>query len=181
MEQINKKIKSLRQKNELTLKELSEETGLSVSFLSQIERGSTSLAITSLKKIADAFGVTMSYFFEELENSNYAVKKEDQKNFKLEGSNVQHIRLAGKFPGRNLEPMEVILPPNQSHMGEYSHPGEEFYYVLKGIVIFEVENKEYVLNKGDAIHFPSEKVHKWKNPTSEETILLSVLTPVIFK
>ena len=180
MEHINKKIKSLRVENEMTLKDLSEKTDLSVSFLSQIERGNTSLAITSLKKIADAFGVTMSYFFAEMENNNYAVKKEDQKSFKLEGSNVEHTRLAGKFPGRGLEPMKVSIPPSQSYKGEFSHPGEEFYYVLKGIVIFKIENKEYVLNEGDAIHFPSENIHQWKNPTSEETILLCALTPVIF-
>lgn len=180
MEHIYKKIKSLRLNQGMTLKDLSKETDLSVSFLSQIERGSSSLAITSLKKIADAFNVTMSYFFDEIENNNYALKEEEQKLFKLEGSNVKHIRLAGKFPERNLEPMKVSLPPSQSYIEQYSHPGEEFYHILEGIVIFKIEDKEYVLNKGDSIHFPSNKVHQWKNPTSEESILLSVLTPTIF-
>lgn len=47
---VNKKIKDLRIEKSTTLKDLSQETELSVSFLSQIERGSSSLAITSLKK-----------------------------------------------------------------------------------------------------------------------------------
>src|SRR5699024_12283666 len=88
---IHKKIKKIRLENEMTLKELSEETGLSVSFLSQIERGNSSLAITSLKKISDAFDINISYFFKEVENHNYAVRKLEQKPFKLEGSNVQQI------------------------------------------------------------------------------------------
>ncbi|MGY0692181.1 helix-turn-helix domain-containing protein [Virgibacillus sp. FSP13] len=180
MENIHKKIKNLRLENEMTLKDLSEQTGLSVSFLSQIERGSSSLAITSLKKISDAFNMNISYFFEEIENHNYALHKEEQKPFKLEGSNVTHVRLAGKFPERKMEPLMVRLPPNQQFIEKHSHPGEEFYYVSEGIVIFKIEDKEYVLNAGDSIHFPSEKVHQWKNPTNHDSVLVSVLTPVIF-
>ncbi|WP_077302421.1 helix-turn-helix domain-containing protein [Virgibacillus pantothenticus] len=180
MENLHKKIKNLRLEKEMTLKDLSEVTGLSVSFLSQIERGSSSLAITSLKKISDAFQINMASFFEEIENHNYALHKDEQKPFTIEGSGVKHVRLAGKFPERKLEPMLVTLPPKQPFIEKYSHPGEEFYFVLKGMVIFRVEGMEYVLNEGDTIHFPSEKVHEWKNPTEESSTLLSVLTPVIF-
>lgn len=180
MENIHKKIKNLRLENEMTLKDLSERTGLSVSFLSQIERGSSSLAITSLKKIADAFNIHITYFFEEIENHNYALHKEEQKPFKLEGSDIVHARLAGKFPDRKMEPMMVTIPPNKLYTEKYSHPGEEFYYVVKGVVVFKVDEKEYILNSGDSIHFPSEKEHEWKNPTNEEVVLVSVLTPVIF-
>lgn len=180
MENIHRKIKNLRAEKKMTLKDLSLRTGLSVSFLSQIERGSSSLAITSLKKISDAFNMNITYFFEEIENHNYALHKEEQKQFKLEGSDFTYVRLAGKFPDRKMEPMMVTIPPNKLFNEKYSHPGEEFYYVLKGTVIFKVEENEYVLNTGDSIHFPSERVHEWKNPTNDESVLLSVLTPVIF-
>lgn len=59
MEKIGEKIKSLRFEKGMTLKDLSLKTGLSISFLSQIERGSSSIAITSLKKIADSFNVAL--------------------------------------------------------------------------------------------------------------------------
>lgn len=57
MDEVYKRIRDLRKKHDYTLKDLSDKTGLSVSFLSQVERGATTLAITSLKKIADAFEV----------------------------------------------------------------------------------------------------------------------------
>ncbi|GGC89197.1 DNA-binding protein [Thalassobacillus devorans] len=180
MEDIYKKIKELRLQNGLTLKGLSEKTDLSVSFLSQVERGDSSLAITSLKKIADAFGVPMASFFEDPYNHNYAVKREHQKPFKIEGSDLIHTRLGGHFPERKMEPIKVTLSPNQQDKQKFSHPGEEFYYVLKGMVIFVIEGKEYLLKEGDAIHFPSVQQHQWENPLSEETELLCVLTPVIF-
>lgn len=62
MENIHKKIKNLRLENEMTLKDLSEKTELSVSFLSQIERGSSSLAITSLKKYQMHLGLIFLIF-----------------------------------------------------------------------------------------------------------------------
>lgn len=180
MDNIHKKIKNLRLEQGMKLKDLSKETGLSVSFLSQIERGTSSLAITSLKKISDALNINITYFFEEIENHNYALHKEEYKSFKLEASDVVHIRLAGEFPDRKLEPMMVTLPPNMEFKERYSHPGEEFYHVMRGTVIFKVEEVEYVLKTGDSIHFPSEKVHEWRNPADTETVLISVLSPVIF-
>lgn len=181
MEDIHKKIKALRLQNNLTLKDLSEETGLSLSFLSQIERGASSLSITSLKKLADALGVSMIFFFEEeKENQNYLLKKQDQKIFKMNGGEQRYARLSGIFPDRKLEPVKVILPPNMKEEHSYSHPGEEFYYILQGEVIFHLNDDCHHMMAGDTIHFPSEILHAWENPTSEETIILSVTTPIIF-
>lgn len=181
MEEIYKKIKDLRLQHGFTLKELSEKTDLSVSFLSQVERGSSSLAITSLKKIADAFGVNITYFFEgEVANHNYVVKADDQQPFKIEGSPSTYVRLNGNFSGRALEPILVTLSPNQKQSQTFSHPGEEFYYVLKGTVLFNVDGKEYFVREGDSIHFPSHQQHFWENLLNEESTLLSVLTPAIF-
>lgn len=180
MEDIHKKIKEIRLEQGLTLKDLSEKTNLSVSFLSQIERGASSVAITSLKKIADAFGVTMTFFFEEEMHAHYHVKTEQQKPFQVESSATSFVRLGGEFPKRSLEPMIVKLAPNQKKEQTFSHPGEEFYYVLKGAALFEIAGEEYFVRQGESIHFPSHIDHEYENPLSEETQLLCVLTPVIF-
>lgn len=180
MDDISKKIRGLRIQKGLTLKELSEKTDLSVSFLSQVERGASSLTITSLKKIADALGVKMTYFFETPENEQYAVRKEEQQPFRLEGSESVYTRLAGQFSGRTLEPMKVILPPKHKQTAKFHHPGEEFYYVLKGAVRIYVAQEVYHLREGDAIHFPSQLSHYWENPLDEPATILCVLTPVIF-
>ena len=180
MEEIFQKIKQLRFEHGMTLKELSEKADLSVSFLSQVERGTSSLALTSLKKIADAFGVKMIHFFEETDNLNYAVKKQDQKPFKIESSDSTYIRLSNNFADRKIEPFLVTIKPNQKEVESVTHPGEEFYFVLEGAVLLTVDQTEYYLRKGEAIHFPSSLPHIWENPLDQETILLSVITPVIF-
>jgi transcriptional regulator with XRE-family HTH domain len=180
VEDIYQKIKDLRTKNNMTLKDLSEKTELSVSFLSQIERGTSSLAIQSLKKIADAFDVNITYFFEESKQEKYVVKKKDHAPYEVKGLESKYIRLNGEFPARSLAPFLLHLAPNQKKTQTFNHPGEEFYYVLKGAAVFTVDQKEYLVREGDSIHFPSELPHYGENPLDEEAILLCVITPVIF-
>ncbi|WHY95419.1 helix-turn-helix domain-containing protein [Peribacillus simplex] len=181
MDEVHEKIKNLRMDSKLTLKELSEKTELSSSFLSMIERGSSSLTITSLKKIADAFEVDISYFFDKpINNTKFYVKKSEQKKFRIEGSETSYIRLSGNFSNRTLEPLVVVLQPNQQKDYDYSHAGEEFYYVLKGLVRFKVDGEEFDVTEGESIHFPSQIPHDYENPLEEESILLCVLTPILF-
>jgi transcriptional regulator with XRE-family HTH domain len=180
MDDIYIKIKQLRFEQGMTLKELSQKTNLSISFLSQIERGTSSLAITSLKKIADAFGVKMIHFFKEETNINYVKKKEDQKPFKIESSDSTFIRLSSNFPERKMEPFIVKLKPKQKDAELVRHPGEEFFYCMKGALIVRVEEQEYHLYEGETIHFPSTVPHMWENPLNQETVLLSITTPAIF-
>ncbi|PLR86795.1 DNA-binding protein [Bacillus canaveralius] len=179
-EEISKRIREWRLERKLTLKELSEKTGLSISFLSQVERASSSIAITSLKKIADAVDVPIASFFEDYANKNYQVKVDEQKPFRIEGSGSIYTRLAGEFPGRTIEPLLVTLPAEQSTGKKMSHSGEEFYYVLEGVVVFDVDGKEYIVKSGDSIHFPSTIPHSMHNPLNHDVKVLSVVTPVIF-
>ncbi|QXM07354.1 helix-turn-helix domain-containing protein [Crassaminicella indica] len=180
LNEIAEKIKTLRKNANFTLKDLSEKTGLSVSFLSQVENVSSSLAITSLKKIADAFGVPMTYFFKGMEIHNFHVKVQEQEPFKIEGSNSEFIRLSGDFADRMLEAMIVIIQGGQDHGHTYSHPGEEFVYIIEGALIVKIDNNEYLVKKGDSIHYPSTITHQWTNPLDTPVKVLSVLTPSIF-
>jgi transcriptional regulator with XRE-family HTH domain len=180
MDEISDKIRSLRKKNDLTLKEISEKTGLSISFLSQVENGTSSLAINSLKKIADALDVPINTFFENCQNYNFLTKSEKQFKFKLEGSNTEYILLSGKFAERSLEAMIIYIQPEQTHKQQFNHPGEEFIYVLEGALIVTIENKEYLAKAGDSIHYPSKLPHYWINPSKEQAKILTILTPLIF-
>lgn len=181
MDDIHLKIKELRQEKNLTLKDLSEQTGLSLSFLSQIERGASSLSITSLKKISDALNIHMNYFFiESNDHQRFVVRKEEQHSFTTNLGSQIYTRMSGTFAGRKLEPLTVTLPPNMKEDHPYSHNGEEFYFVLAGEVVFYINNEKFHLCEGDTIHFPSSISHQWENPLETESVVLSVLTPIIF-
>lgn len=164
----------------MTLKEMSEKTGFSVSFLSQVENGSSSLAITSLQKISEALNVPISSFFEEPMNNTFTTRGAERRFFRIEHSNLLYARLAGNFQGQVLEPLYVTLEPKKT-VGRYNHHGEEFYYVLQGEVVVTVNNKKYVLQEGDSIHLPSILKHSMRNPTDKPVHMIAVLTPAIFQ
>jgi len=181
MENIYERIRLLRTQQNMTLKELSERAGLSISFLSQVERGNSSLAITSLQKIAEVLNVPMSSFFEEPAHNTFLTPKAERKQLKIERTNAIYTRLAGDFVGRALEPLYITLEPGLTQDVAYNHQGEEFYYVLQGKVVMKVGEQEYELLAGDAIHFPSSIDHSWYNPTDGLVHVISVLTPAIFR
>ncbi|CEG28715.1 helix-turn-helix domain-containing protein [Bacillus sp. B-jedd] len=180
MDEICIRIKELRTRKGLTLKELADMTDLSVSFLSQIERGTTSLAINSLRKIAEAFEVDIIYFFEKQKKEKYVVRKHEQTPYEVKGLESIYHRLNGEFPNRSLAPFIIKLRPKIKGKQKFNYYGEEFYYVLKGTVIFTVGEEEYIVEEGDSIHFPSNVPHFGENPLDVETVLLCVITPVIF-
>ncbi len=178
MESVYKKIKELRTKNKITLAELSEKTDLSISFLSRIEKGTTNLAITSLKKIADAYGISMNYFFTEEMHNSYVKKKADQQMVKLDGIDEKLIRLNGEFTGREMDPYYITVLPNKISPQKYfTHHGEEFYYVLTGTLSFIIDGKSYEVHKGESIHFPSHLPHNFENRTDQAVDIINVVTP----
>lgn len=167
----------------MTLKQLSEKSDLSISFLSQVERGIASIAVTSLEKIAKVFEVDLSYFFPSPQKHEaLIVRSYEQEVFSVEESRIYH-RLANDLDGKMLEPLLVSILPCQSREGitPYSHEGEEFVYVLEGILTVFVDNGEFQLNPGDSMHISSMTPHEWANFTNKLVKVLCVSIPRIFK
>lgn len=180
MSEIAEQIRKLRKEQHMTLKELSEKTDLSVSFLSQVENGASSLAITSLKKIAEALDVPIGNFFDVPHQNIYITDMAHQKPFQIEGSSSSFIRMSGDFANRKLEAMMTIIPPNSHHGSCFNHPGEEFVYVLEGELLIILGGEERHIKAGSSIHYPSDIDHQWINPLNTPLKLLTIVTPVIF-
>lgn len=179
MKEVSEQIKVLRLKQGKTLKKLSEDTGLSVSFLSQVERGESSIAITSLNKIAGALNVHIKTFFEPEHAQDFKIVPSEIDPFKLEKSEQEFLRVSSEFENRRLDSYMVRVPPN-SHSEPSSHDGEEMYYVIDGTATFYVNEEKYLLTKGEMIHFPSTYRHYYKNESKDDLRILCVLTPKLF-
>lgn len=180
---VGKKIKELRLAKELTLKDLSEKSDLSIGFLSQVERGIASIAVTSLEKIAEVLGVDLAFFFTLPQKHETSVmRSHEHQVFSVEESRF-YFRLANDIEGTILEPMLINLLPNQTIDGitPYSHKGEEFVYVLEGVLTVYASEEKYHLNPGDSLHMLSTVPHEWANFTNKLVKVLCVSTPSIFK
>lgn len=180
---IGSKIKELRASKNITLKELSKKTGLSIAFLSQLERGLTSAAVMSLKNIAEALDVDISFFFQPpKENSKRIIRGYEQDIFHVENSKSIYHNLANDVEGKALTPLLVTIYPEQEQERTipYSHEGEEFIYVLEGVLTLYLEDQKYDLFPGDSVHIDSSVPHNCANFTNKLVKLVTVNTPKVF-
>ena len=181
--EIGEKINDLRSSKGMTLKDLSEKVSLSTSFLSQAERGLTSITINTLKKIASALDVEMNFFFDPPKSSKPEIRRSyNQTLFRIDESKFVYYDLGSDLPDRRFDPMVVTILPGKvgenTVLGE--HPGEEFLYVLEGVLTLYMDGSETDMFPGDSIHFSSTTPHDWINHTSKLVKVLIVSSPSLF-
>lgn len=175
MEGIGKQFRELRKRRGWTLRVVAERSGLSVSFLSQVERELFSLSISSLKAICDSLDVSLSRFFTLSGNSSVVLKASDRRRLHIEGSEVAYISLSGPLSERVLEPIIGEFPPHYDHP-LITHGGEEFGYILEGSPTLQIRDREYHLEPGDSFHLLSTEPHTIRNENASRAKVLWILT-----
>lgn len=176
---IGAKVKRRRTDKKMTLKQLGEQTGLSVGFLSQFERGLSSIALDSLEKISRVLETPLSELFEERTPSLYAdpvIHSMDLRFDSISDHIFQSSLRSGAGEFQMLPKLYTLLPlAEESTMPEmYSHEGEEFLYVLEGVVTFFLEGRAMILYSGDSIHIDSQKEHNWMNRSTKTAKILAI-------
>ncbi|NFM80727.1 cupin domain-containing protein [Clostridium botulinum] len=184
IDDIGKKIKKLRTNKRLTLKELSEKTNLSIGFLSQLERGLTTVAIDSLTKIAKELDVSLTYFFQApKKNKKIVLRSYEKEILQVENNRFIKYNLSNDLEDKSFLPrlIEILPTDSKENIISYQHKGEEFVYVLEGILTLFINDDEKELYPGDSAHYDSSINHNWANYTSKPVRLLTVHTPNMFK
>ena len=92
------------------------------------------------------------------------------------------IRIEQRAPGdAAMDCQKWTLQPGAGSEDAYSHEGEEFIYVLRGLLEITLDGHErHLLYPGDNIYFDSTRTHSWRNPGEEESVLVWVNTPPTF-
>jgi len=158
-------LKSLRKDRKFTLKELAAKTGVSISFLSQVERGKSSVTLESLKKIADALDVNPSVFF---------AKDDLQDDLTTRRERFYYKDLSYGIQDANFSPILVTLQPGENEGNAFSHGGHEFLFVVEGLLTVEIDGKQLQLSEQESILFDAHKTHYWFNHTEQVVRFLVV-------
>ncbi|MEG0774284.1 XRE family transcriptional regulator [Clostridium sp.] len=178
------KIKELRNSKNITLKQLSEDSGLSVGFLSQLERGLTSIAVDSLENLAKILGVNLSFFFNvENRQDRKVLKSYERPVLNMQEGGFISYSLCQNLEDKAFVPKLVNVFPHKTdeQVALYKHSGEEFIYVLEGILTLYIDNNMYDLYPGDSIYLDSSEVHNWANNTNKLVKILTVNSPNYFR
>lgn len=173
-------LRRLRQRLGLSLRQSAAVTGLSVSFLSALERSATGASIATLQRVTAAYGATLSEVFGAPASRERLVRAEQRHALGIGGSSVRIEQLARD--ATQLEPQLFVLAAGASSDGSYAHDGEEFIYLLSGaLTVWVGDDETYRLTGvGDALTFPSTLPHRWRNDAGGETRLLWINTPPTF-
>ncbi|MBW1722784.1 MAG: cupin domain-containing protein [Deltaproteobacteria bacterium] len=176
---IGSAIRARRRQLNLTLKEVGEKAGLSVGFLSQLERNLATPSLSSLVSIANAIDVGLEYFLTTPQTTGLVARAENRNFFSIDGSPVRYARLSNDLPNCRINGVMTIVPPGWDSE-VVSHEGEDFAFVISGVLYIKVGDEEYTLTEGDAIHFDATIPHKYGNPTDQECVCLNVGTQPLF-
>jgi mannose-6-phosphate isomerase-like protein (cupin superfamily) len=151
--------------------------GISVGFLSALERSHMSASVSTLRKLARFYKTSILDFFDPAESNSPLVPPDKRKVLEA-GPGVRMELLA--WGNTVMEPHLFRVAPHSGSGESYTHEGEEFLYVLRGELQISLEQEEYRLKPGDSFYFESATPHRWKNPGRTETWVLWINTPPTF-
>jgi transcriptional regulator with XRE-family HTH domain len=177
---IGERIRRLRLKRSMGLVELGRQTGLSASFLSQLETGRVVPTLRNLARIAMVFGRDLSYFFEPEPHPLFRVHRATER-VRLPQSGVEDPTyyfesLAWMIPDRQLDPYYAEFVPMRTpgEIRPHVHPGYEFIYMLQGELEIRHGERSYSMQPGDSAYFDAGTSHSYRCASSTPAVALIV-------
>jgi DNA-binding transcriptional MerR regulator/quercetin dioxygenase-like cupin family protein len=174
---IGPRLRQLRTQRGSNLAEVAAAAGISVGFLSALERSQMSASVGTLRKLARFYRTNILDFFDPTESNIRLVSPEKRKV--LEAGRGVHMELLA-WGNTVMEPHLFRIAPQAGSGDSYAHEGEEFLFVLRGELNIALAGEEYHLKRGDSFYFESATPHHWKNPGRSETWVLWINTPPTF-
>lgn len=178
--QIGDKIKRLRIEKQLTQEELANRCELSKGFISQVENDLTSPSIATLIDILDILGTNLTEFFSEDNQERLTFTKEDMFEKEDETLKYKLMWLVPNAQKNEMEPIMITLEPNGRYIEDEPHEGEEFGFVLAGIIILHLGDKKYKVRKGESFYFKPKENHYISNCGKTPAKVIWVSTPPSF-
>ncbi len=161
---IGERLRELREARNISMRALAVRSGLSANALSMIERGRASPSVSTLYKLSDALGVSITAFFGPEAEKKQVVFLKANVRPRVSFTRGVFEGLGGEqFVGR-IEPFLLTLESNaNSGPRSMAHTGHEFVFCLRGELEYQVERQIFQLSAGDSLLFAAHLKHRWKN------------------
>lgn len=172
-------IRNRRKQLNMTMKALADSAGLSVGFISQVERNLTTPSLSSLASIASVLRVEIGYFLDTPKVTSKVSKREDREFFKIDGSKIQYCKLNKEQPGGQLNSM-IIKTPAGYVSEKVGHDGEEQIFLLEGKGFVVLEEERFDLDPGDSVYYMSKTPHQYGTRGNTDALWLCVGTQHLF-
>jgi len=179
--QLGEALKALRRQRGYSLNQVSEGTEISRSFLSLVESGRSDITIGRLLRLVTFYGAHISDLLPQDEpHDPIVVKRDEQREVKSLAEGLRVFLLAPDIE-RRMTPSLGVIEPTGASAERATHEGEEFIYVLDGVIELEIADSELLrLTKGDSAYFRADRPHAYRNTGTGPARFLSVATPPTF-
>ena len=146
-------VRNIRKKRGITLKELAEKTGLSIGYISQIERNLTDPSLSTLRKLSAALDIPTYLFMGGEHSTGLTTRQADMMILSQPNSNIRY-HLLTPMPNGNFVPQSLVIrfelePHCKDGDLPVIHPSEEILLLEQGQLDVLVESETIVSNPGD--------------------------------
>ncbi|WP_300458826.1 XRE family transcriptional regulator [Desulfobacula sp.] len=177
VDEVGYRIKQLREERGISIEDLSHLTGFEVSRLKDIEKGREKPQLGTVMKLSKALDAAVGRLVSGIGTKLYSItRKNERKPISRSTSKTgkkkvySYMSLAPEVQGRHMEALIVQLEKSQDK--EISvHNGEEFVFVLDGIVNLTIGKDTYDLEPGDSAYYLSTTSHFITAKTEKATML----------
>ncbi len=174
-------IKARRTELNLSLRDLSASTGLSATFLSNLERGMANPTLDSLRKVSTALGTSLLFMATNTSESSPVVRRHERRRLNLSNGHIQYEILTPTlnrkmvlFQGRvTAEDSNIVVAP-------LAEPTEECLVLLTGKINIVISGQMYQLEAGDSIYFEGRNLSSLTVTGAGEATYISAITPPVF-
>lgn len=175
---VGRRIRQRRKERRLSLRELAEQSDLTASFLSLVERGHNTPSLDSLRRIAAALDVPI-FYFTEINSRDPVVRRNE--------------RIKVTFPPGDLT-VELLVPNLRSHLEVFIsrvhpsagniarptvHSSDECIYLMEGRLKVSLQDGEYTLEAGDSISFNGITLREICALDDQEAVFIAAITPPV--
>jgi transcriptional regulator with XRE-family HTH domain len=178
-------LREVRKNKEMTINELADATGFSNGYISQVERGLTEPSLTSLRKLADALGVSIfSLISDNHPDDIIKISSEEHAVIRNKENTVIYELLtplsSDRFIPKSLIMKLTVMGKTLVSDESIIHPSEELLTILSGELVIQVGDRETVLSAGDSCIIRSDTPHNLRNDSDKPATGIACLTPPIW-
>lgn len=173
------RLRELRIARGMTLEEVAAGTGLSVSFLSLVERDKASISVDNLEKIADFFQIHLVHFFTDERPELLTITRREQifQKLSLPSNTPTSLLSLSRYSQARMEPLLISIAPGKEEPHFRLHDADVLLYVIQGEMLLIGENgEEHCLETGDIAYYVNTIRRRIKNLSQENPLFVILIT-----
>lgn len=177
IKQIALRLHGLRDALELTTEEVAVKCGISQENYEKYESGNSDIPMSFICEIAQTFGVETTALISgnDPHSQAFSVTRKGTGTTVERTKAYKYQSLAHGFRSAKAEPFEVTVEPSDKPYHLNSHSGQEFNFILEGIMQLQIAGNDITLYEGDSIYFDSSKPHGMKALNGKKVKFLAVI------